>query len=197
MSTCKAICWQPIRHPARGANDPCTGGFEHLLLSELSADSTILGFDEQGEAFRLTYHLRWDELWHLRDARLVRTNAAGVIALHLDSDGRGHWRNGSGIHLDSLDGCIDIDIWPTPFTNTFPIRRARLAIGQRQEFTMAYVDAGTGPGISFRAMRQGYTRLGPLLYRYENLDGSGFSAELPVDDDDVVRDYQGLFRRLI
>jgi len=31
---------------------------------------------------------------------------------------------------------------------------------------------------------------------YENLDGSGFRAELPVDEDDVVLDYRGVFRRI-
>jgi hypothetical protein len=101
-----------------------------------------------------------------------------------------------GTHLPALDGCIDIDIWPTPFTNTFPIHRASLAVGARAEFTMVYVDAGSGAGIAYRAMRQGYTRLAPALYRYENLDGSGFAAELPVDADGIVIDYQGLFRRL-
>lgn len=191
MALCRTICWAPIWHEAHVGE-----GFEHLLLSDLSADSTILGFDEQGSAFRLTYHLRWDEEWRLRDARLLRTSGAGVEALHLDSDGHGHWRDGTGQHLGALDGCIDIDIWPTPFTNTFPIRRADIAVGERREFTMAYVDAGSGPGITYRAMRQGYTRLGPRLYRYENLDGSGFTAELPVDAEGIVIDYQGVFRRL-
>jgi hypothetical protein len=44
-------------------------------------------------------------------------------------------------------------------------------------------------------MRQGYTRLGDRRYLYENLEGSGFRAELPVDEDGVVLDYQGVFRR--
>jgi hypothetical protein len=92
-----------------------------------------------------------------------------------------------------LDGCLDIDIWPTPFTNTFPIRRAPLAVGERREFRMAWVSA---PELTLRPMRQGYTRLADRLYRYESLEGSGFRAELTVDEDGLVRDYQGVFRRV-
>ena len=39
-------------------------------------------------------------------------------------------------------------------------------------------------------------RLGERLYLFENLDGSGFSAELPVDEDGLVLDYPDLFRRV-
>jgi hypothetical protein len=188
----RSICWVPIWHEAHVGE-----GFEHLLLSELSADSTILSFDEQGDPFRLTYHLRWDAQWRLRDARLVRTSASGVATLHLDSDGEGSWRDGAGTHIAALAGCIDIDIWPTPFTNTFPIRRAGLRPNARQEFDMAYIDVGSGlgSGVDFRPMRQAYTRLGPSLYRYESLDGSHFTADLLVDDEALVLEYQNLFRR--
>ena len=57
---------------------------------------------------------------------------------------------------------------------------------------MAWVSA---PELTVRPMRQGYTRLADRLYLFENLDGTGFRAELPVDEDDVVLDYQGVFRR--
>jgi hypothetical protein len=33
-------------------------------------------------------------------------------------------------------------------------------------------------------------------YLFENLDGDSFPAELPVDEDAVVLDYEGLFRRV-
>lgn len=41
-----------------------------------------------------------------------------------------------------------------------------------------------------------YDRAGAEEHRDENLDGGGFRAELPVDEDDVVLDYQGVFRRI-
>ena len=34
------------------------------------------------------------------------------------------------------------------------------------------------------------------FYLFENLDGSGFRADLPVDEDGIVLDYPDLFRRV-
>jgi hypothetical protein len=187
-SRCRAISWTPIWDQNREGT-----GLEHLLLRESSADSVVLAFDEHGRPFRLTYQLTWDEAWRLRDARLVVTTERATRSLRLETDGQGHWRDGDARALPDLDGCLDIDIWPTPFTNTFPIRRQPLAIGERREFVMAWVAA---PELTVRPMRQGYTRLADRRYLFENLDGSGFRAELPVDEDGVVLDYQGVFRRI-
>jgi uncharacterized protein len=187
-SGCRAITWAPIWNKDRDGV-----GLEHLLLTEHSADSYVLTFDEANRPFRLAYHLTWDEQWRLRTARLAVTTEHGARALQLGADGEGHWRDGDGRPLPELDGCIDIDIWPTPFTNIFPIRRQPMALGVRHEFVMAYVSA---PDLTVRPMRQGYTPLANRRYLYENLDGSGFRAELAIDEDGVVLDYEGVFRRI-
>jgi hypothetical protein len=153
----------------------------------------VLAFDERGHPFRLTYQLTWDASWRLREARMAVTTEHTMRSLHLATDGNGHWRDNDGRALAELDGCIDIDIWPTPFTNSFPIRRQPMAVGERREFVMAWVSA---PELTVRPMRQGYTRLADRLYLFENLEGSGFRAELAVDEDGVVLDYQGVFRRI-
>jgi hypothetical protein len=88
---------------------------------------------------------------------------------------------------------MDIDIWPTPFTNSFPIRREPMAIGERRRFHMAWIFA---PDLTVQPQPQAYTRLAERLYLFENLDGGGFRAELPVDKDGIVLDYPGLFRRV-
>jgi hypothetical protein len=187
-TTSRAICWVPVWRQGREGV-----GLEHLILSERAAESTVLAFDEDDRAFRLSYWLAWDAGWRLRTARLEVRTEAGTRSLALDTDGAGHWRDGAGRDRPDLEGCLDIDIWPTPFTNTFPIRRAPLAVGERREFVMAWVSA---PALTVRPMRQGYTRLGERLYLYENLGGSAFRAELPVDEDGVVVDYEGVFRRI-
>jgi uncharacterized protein len=187
-SGCRAVVWTPVWDKHREG-----AGLEHLLLREGSADSVILALDAAGDPFRLTYELVWDQRWRLREARLVVTTEEANRSLRLRTDGSGHWRDVDGRALPELEGCLDIDIWPTPFTNTFPIRRQPLAIGERQQFLMAWVAA---PELTVRPMRQGYTRLAERRYLYENLEGSEFRAELTVDDDDVVLDYQGVFRRI-
>lgn len=167
-------------------------GLEHLVLGPASADSLVLALDEQGRPFRLAYALAWTGDWRLREAHLRVTSEAGALDLTLRTDGAGGWRDAAGAARPALDGCTDIDIWPTPFTNTFPLRRAPLAIGERRELLVAWVSA---PELTVTPMRQAYTRLAERRYLFESRD-SGFRAELSVDADHVVVDYEGLFRRL-
>lgn len=183
----RTICWTPTWNPAHAGV-----GLEHLRLSDRHADSVLLAIDEQRGPLRLAYQLRWGAGWRLQTAALAVAAADGPRTLKLRTDGRGAWRDANG-PLPALDGCLDIDIWPTPFTNSFPIRRQPLAIGERRTFRMAWVD---GLALTVQPQRQAYTRLAERLYRFESLDGSGFTAELPVDADGVVLDYPGLFRRV-
>lgn len=184
----RTICWTPIWNKDREGV-----GLEHLLLAERTADSVVLAFDEEQRPLRLGYRLRWDESWALREADLAVATERSSRTLSLRSDGRGRWRHGDGRAIDELNDCIDIDIWPTPFTNSFPIRREPMAVGERRQFRMAWVLA---PALTVQPQAQAYTRLADRLYLFENLDGSGFKAELPVDDDGIVLDYPDLFRRV-
>jgi hypothetical protein len=168
-------------------------GFEHLLLEATAADGVVLAVDEQQRPFRLGYQLRWDALWRVHEARLGVTTEHGTRTLTLASDGKGRWRDGEARALPQLEGCLDIDIWPTPFTNTFPIRRESMAVGERRVLAVAWIAA---PELNVRAWRQAYTRLADRRYRFESLDDDGFTAELVVDADGLVTEYDGLFRRV-
>jgi hypothetical protein len=185
---CRTICWTPIWNKAREGV-----GLEHLLLAERVADSVVLAFDEEHGPFRLNYRLAWDESWRLRHAELVVATERSTQSLSLQTDGQGRWRHADGRALGELDGCMDVDIWPTPFTNSFPIRREPMAVGERRQFRMAWI---FGPALTVHPQPQAYTRLAHRLYLFENLDGSGFRAELPVDEDGIVLDYPDLFRRV-
>ena len=93
-------------------------------------------------------------------------------------------------------GCLDVDISGSPFTNTLPIRRADFKPGLSLSLTVVYLAV---PELTIEPAEQRYTCLekSPTagLYRYESLDSS-FRADLPVDDDGLVLDYPGLFRRV-
>lgn len=88
---------------------------------------------------------------------------------------------------EDLTGCVDVDLSITPATNTLPIRRLRLAVGESAEVTAAWVRF---PALSVEPLRQRYTRLAENRYRYESLE-SGFTAELTVDDQGLVTHYPG------
>ncbi|WP_242025209.1 putative glycolipid-binding domain-containing protein [Leptolyngbya sp. FACHB-36] len=188
-TVCRTICWTPIWNKDREGV-----GLEHLLLTEFVSDSIVLAFDEEHGPFRLTYRLTWDESWRLRDANLVATTDRSTKSLSLRTDGQGQWQDGDGQPNAELDGCVDVDIWPTPFTNSFPIRREPMVVGERRQFRMAWISA---PNLTIHPQLQAYTRLSDRLYLFENLNGSGFTAQLPVDEDGIVLDYPGLFRRVI
>lgn len=158
----RSICWEPLWNAKRSGM-----GLEHLLLSAHSADSVILAFDEDQGPFRFTYRLRWDAQWRLLEAQLEATTEQGVRSLRLQADGQGNWRGSDGQPIEGLAGCIDIDIWPTPFTNSFPLRREPLAIGERRQFLMAWVQA---PDLLVRPVPQAYTRLAERLYLFSPID---------------------------
>ena len=184
----RTICWMPTWNKNREGV-----GLEHLLLAERAADSVVLAVDEEHGPFRLTYRLTWDDSWQLRDAELALATERFTRSLSLQTDGLGCWRHRDGRAIDALDGCLDVDIWPTPFTNSFPIRREPMKVGERRQFRIAWIFA---LDLTVHPRTQAYTRLADRLYLFESLDRSGFSAELPVDEDGIVLDYPDLFRRV-
>lgn len=171
-------------------------GLEHLLLGEGSADGVVLAFDEKHGPFRLTYRLRWNASWRIQEARLQSRTQSATHTMHLYSDGHGQWTDNDGRGLADLDGCTVIDIWPTPFTNTFPILQMDPALNERRPVQVAWILA---PELTLSSQMQAYTGLVEGRYLFESLDENGsssFRAELSVDEHGVVLDYPNLFYRI-
>ncbi|EWY37022.1 hypothetical protein N825_22190 [Skermanella stibiiresistens SB22] len=171
-------------------------GLEHLILqvgvSGIVAEATVIGTDDGGGPFALTYRISCDPKWCVRTLEVLPLGAAQP--LHIASDGAGAWTTGTGNPLPILNGAIDVDIQVTPFTNTLPIRRLGLGKGESAEIVVAYVSL---PDLSVTADRQRYTclELG-RRYRYDSVDGD-FSREIEIDGDGLVIEYPGLFRRVL
>ena len=95
--------------------------------------------------------------------------------------------------LPKLRGAIDVDISATPFTNTLPIRRLSMRLGQSEEILAVYVQV---PSLAVSTDRQRYTCLeAGKRYRYESVD-SDFTRDIEVDEHGLVVNYPGLFRRV-
>jgi hypothetical protein len=154
----------------------------HVLSGTVSA---VL----EGRAIEGTYLVEADAAWRTR--RVVVDLASPGGRLELRANGSGRWSDKDGVWIPALDGCLDIDISLTPATNTLPIRRLDLAIGQAEEIEVAYVLA---PELRLRTGRQVYERLDERRWRFQAPD-SGFTAELTVDAEGFVIDYPGLFTR--
>ena len=149
-------------------------GLEHCNLigdgETTVADGSVLGLKD-GKPFRLRYTIRL-------------------------GDGAGNWRAGGEQPLAGLEGCIDIDISATPFTNTIAIRRLDLAAGAAGEVRVGHIDV---PAMTMQAVPRRYTCLevSPAggRYRYE-ASSRDFTAELPIDRDGLVIDHSVAFRRV-
>ncbi len=182
------ILWSPWSEP----------GIEHLRLLQsdesILADSIVVGV-YNGMSFRLHYEITCDTRWHVLQLSLELLNG-NHKNITLRADGKGHWSSPAGDAVPMLDGCIDVDISATPFTNTLPIRRLALSPGQSAELLMTYVLI---PEMELMPHRQRYTCLESTssggLYKYENVDND-FSALLPVDSQGLVFDYPGLFKSI-
>jgi hypothetical protein len=114
----------------------------------------------------------------------------GAVRRVLLADGSGGWRWEGGPELPEVAGSLDVDLTVTPATNTLPIRRLGLAVGQAADLRMAWVQF---PGLEVLASAQRYERLAADRWRFSTGD---FTAELLVDPDGLVLDYGGLFRSL-
>jgi hypothetical protein len=151
----------------------------------------------EGRPLRVSYRLVCDAHWRVRELRLTgESETTGEHTLHVLADGAGSWQDGAGQPIVALQGCIDVDIMVTPLTNTLPIRRLALSPGEAREIVVVYVSA---PDFTLRPLRQRYSRMddteGRQRYRYESL-ASGFTADLPVDDDGFVIEYPSIWRRI-
>lgn len=181
MAPGKSIRWLSLQH----------GGLEELRLGEgsnaIRARSAIVG---QAELIRhgVFYELSLLPDWTFESLLLQRTD--GLTAA-LRRSAKGTWFDSHDEVLPELEGCIDVDFEMTPFTNTLPIRRAPLVIGESRRFRMAYIPAAT---LEAFPAEQTYTRLSERVYRFTNSDGS-FTADITVDEDGLVADYPGLFVR--
>jgi hypothetical protein len=183
----REVMWTPWERP----------GLEHLRLvtsdGRVVANGLVIGL-EAGRPFRIGYEVRCDGRWRVREVRVATPDSERPV-LELLADGEGRWNRRSGEPVPELDGCIDVDISATPFTNTLPIRRLGLEPGESEELMVTYVRV---PELLVGPERQRYGCLEAQadggLYRFEALP-SGFTAELPVDTDGLVIDYPGLFRR--
>ncbi len=173
-------------------------GLENSSLEDCRVTTTPAGNNVQSnitgtlknKTFKLEYSISTNNNWETISAEIHWAYDGQHINLHLSGDGKGNW-SGNLSHVSTFKGCIDVDIPLTPFTNTLPINRLKLSIGQAQIIDIIYLDLAEN---DTRRVRQKYTRLSSHSYRYENVPND-FEAVIKVDDNGLVEDYPGLFTR--
>lgn len=181
------VMWQAIHWP----------GIEHFTLTDKNglrnAYGNITGVIGV-QPFALQYEIEMTGNWKVSWFH-IRSLAPNGREIKLTSDLAGHWFDLAGNHIDAFDGCIDIDISLTPFTNTLPVKRLSFQPGEKKEVRMLYIKL---PEFELQQVQQHYTCLDEHHYRYERYDQNtvAFSADLPFDEDWLVTDYPGIFKRI-
>jgi len=151
---------------------------ENCLISETGQgnkiESTIVGKYED-TLYQVKYVIQTKHNWQVTSVR-VETQLNGKQETH---------------SYESLGECTDVDIPLTPFTNTLPIRRLNMKIGETHFIKVLYLDILTN---EFKPVRQKYQRLSEFEYKYENVPND-FEAVITVDQHGFVVDYPQLFTR--
>lgn len=150
---------------------------------------TVL-IEADGAPVELRYAVGCTRAWETRGVHveLERGGERQVLDLAAGADRR--WRV-DGRKVEALSGASDVDLGWTPSTNTLPVCRLGLAVGEAREIAAAWVRF---PQLTVEPVAQRYTRLDERLYRYENV-ASGFTAELEVDDLGLILRYPGGWER--
>jgi hypothetical protein len=118
-------------------------GFEALFISSSDdgyrCDGDVAAV-EDGSAWAVRYSVVVDRLWTTRSVHIWSLSAEGSWDLRLEADGQGGWHLG-GVPAPDLDGCLDVDLEASAFTNALPVNRLHLPVGASADAPAAYVRA--------------------------------------------------------
>jgi hypothetical protein len=151
---------------------------------------------EQERPWSVGYAISLDEGWTTRRAELSELSDGGAPRTVLEHDGAGGWVV-DGAPAPALEGCLDVDLEASAFTNVLPVRRLGLGVGRASGAPTAWVRS---PGLAVERLEQSYRRLpdGDGLHRYHYAaPGLGFTAELRFDRTGLGTDYPGLATRVL
>jgi uncharacterized protein len=151
--------------------------------------STIIGFYNK-KIYKVDYRIKTNNKWETKSFEIKSRHSDQTQSLVFTGDGKGNWMSGN-THRKEFEGCVDIDIPLTPFTNTLPIKRLQLDKGGTQEIKVIYIDLLEQ---KITAVHQKYTRVSDVEYHYENVPND-FEATIRVDEAGFVIDYPSLFVR--
>jgi uncharacterized protein len=175
MGFIRSVMWKPVDAP----------GLEVLELYERAEKNrwrlegnVLMPFD--GTPAQVIYIISCDEAWQTRDVWITIHRHPGT---HLSLRRKKRWFVNNQVRADLKD-CVDVDLGITPATNTLPIRRLNLEIGESREVTAAWVRF---PSLDVQPLVQTYMRLSEFEYRYES---PNFETRMLVDDLGLVIEYE-------
>jgi hypothetical protein len=95
---------------------------------------------ESGHTCVVDYEIGLNRQWVTRVPAIISRTALGIRSTVLEADGHGQWKV-DGEAAPQLDGCLDVGLEASAFTNALPVHRLQLAVGDRARAPAAYVRA--------------------------------------------------------
>jgi hypothetical protein len=165
--------------------------YAEIALDPLRLEGEVV-LVEEGKACAISYRVECDEEGRTAKAQVNLRCDGSRSALTLVRRADGSWMR-KARRVPGIDGLDDIDLSVTPSTNTPPLRRLHLDVGQSAEVTAAWIQV---PSLEIAPLLQKYHRVTAATYVYEAA-ALGFRAELVVDETGIVRSYGGLWKALV
>lgn len=173
-------------------------GLEHLTLQEVEGGLrvySVLSAEIELGGFTCEYHFDLDRQWRTLTFKLALNQSGQDHRLEITRSAAETWKV-DGVPRTDLDGCLDLDLAVSPFTNTLAIRQLALAPGESREILAVYVKI---PELEVVPARQRYERLDrndpPRRFLYTGVD-TGFIQEITVDEHALVEQYPRFAERV-
>jgi uncharacterized protein len=148
----------------------------------------------------VSYEIICDTYWKTRSVRISQStsnNKNKNIDLKVSQDQI--WRkydkeasSYSSKVIDIASEIYDVDLQITPATNTLPINRLGLNVGESQEIYVLWIGF---PNLELEQQGQKYSRIDDSHYKFE-IPSTRFNAKLEVDKLGLVVTYNNLWHRL-
>ena len=137
--------------------------------------AAIFVFDEK--FCRLDYTIECDENRATLNAKVSGFVGDEKIEIEIAADSNGIWKM-NGEEISVVQNCTDVDLNFSPVTNTLPIRRLKLQIGEKARVRAAWLKF---PSFALEPLEQTYERTSENEYHYESAGGK-FVTDFETDD---------------
>jgi uncharacterized protein len=169
-------------------------GFEVVTVRPSGSGYQLRGHAvaaEGDDVWAVGYVLAIDAQWRTEQARVWGWSTLGEYERVLVAAGPSRWTV-DGRPVRALDGCLDVDLEASACTNTVPIHRLGLDVGEVADAPAVYLRARD---FGVERLDQTYARVTDdgehRRYAYE-APAFGFQAGLVVDRAGLVLDYPGI-----
>jgi len=174
-------------------------GYEAVFLQDDDTGYRLDGHTvatEDDRPWVVRYAITLDQRWITTEVRVWGWSPLGSRTVQLATDPAGHWTV-DGAVVPELEGCIDVDLESSCCTNTIPVHRLQLGVGQSADAPAAYIRAFD---LSVQRLEQRYARLDDedtrLHFDY-HAPAFDFNAVLVYDESGLIIEYPGIGSRVL